>query len=857
VLEVRIAGVGVAVIVATAACRPSPCERASERTDWRDAVAACRDAYRRSADSADGVRLASALMQLAAYPESDRVARELLAGDGRAAAHRILSVSARVRGEIAAAAAHATTALAMHAQQGADAEVVRDAHALSAVWWQYAAFDAALSAAEVARSAAIQAGDRRGQGFAELARADTYRMLSDDLAAEGALDRATELLAPYCERAWVELKSGILHLDRDRVALADAALTRALASAEACAKPSIADAARLNLAWIARAGHRLDDAERLLAAVGDPDIEGDIIRALIAIDRGALAEASRLLAGAAAEVAPDADWPWLIAYAQAQVAEAEGDDRRAEAAYRRALVSVAALRARSPASAAFVIAAHRMPYEGLFALLARHGRGRDALAVIIELDAGDMLRSTAPPVTLGPGVVPDSAAAAGDARDRGAVSVDDVVTAWRGRDLVVIVAPSPGLVAPRSERAWRLRVRDGRTELTDVGAAWHASALAMRLTPADLEAAEALGAMIVPRDDVGGDLHVLPVGVVGRAPLAALRRAGALVIAERPLLRVLGVRPRTAPRRSVAAPVVVVGDPRGDLPRAAAEASWVAARLGTRAFTGDQATWSRLAGGGAADVLHVAAHTDERQRGVVLHLADRDVGPGELVQGGVGPRLAVLASCGSAAARDEGGWGSLAAALLAAGSDAVVATHWSIRDATAAELVRRFYEAGGREAPARALAAAQVALAAASTDGDWAAFTVLAGPPPKAEEGRGESSMRSVTYAAFTPASSATHYIDRPGHAVWFQDGSGGWRPARPGAVAIGTFAMVATDSYDFPAGTAVLAKVIVEGKRTDPLPPPPALTGDGSLAQYPRDDLFAHHVVTRVGRRLAEPEPD
>jgi CHAT domain-containing protein len=233
-----------------------------------------------------------------------------------------------------------------------------------------------------------------------------------------------------------------------------------------------------------------------------------------------------------------------------------------------------------------------------------------------------------------------------------------------------------------------------------------------------------------------GDLYVLPVGALGRIPLAALRRGERLVIADRPILRVLGVLPQPRRTRPWSREAIAIGDPGGDLAGAAEEAAWVARHEGAARFVGDAATRERLVAAASADLVHVAAHTDESAAGVALHLAGGAVSPDELRRLGVAPRLAVLSSCGSAAARDEGGWGSLAAALLAGGTEIVIATQQTIGDDAAIDLVRRFYRAGGRRAPAAALAAAQVELAAAGGT-EWAAFTVLAGPPEAAERTAG------------------------------------------------------------------------------------------------------------------------
>ncbi|HEU4532711.1 MAG TPA: CHAT domain-containing protein, partial [Polyangiaceae bacterium] len=85
------------------------------------------------------------------------------------------------------------------------------------------------------------------------------------------------------------------------------------------------------------------------------------------------------------------------------------------------------------------------------------------------------------------------------------------------------------------------------------------------------------------------------------------------------------------------------------------------------------------------------------------------------------------------AARDGSGWGSLAAAFLGAGAEAVVATQWSILDNESTRLVEALYDADvGHDVfrdPAAALASAQARLEGTSPPAVWAAFTVVRAPP--------------------------------------------------------------------------------------------------------------------------------
>jgi CHAT domain-containing protein len=183
----------------------------------------------------------------------------------------------------------------------------------------------------------------------------------------------------------------------------------------------------------------------------------------------------------------------------------------------------------------------------------------------------------------------------------------------------------------------------------------------------------------------------------------------------------------------------VIADPRGDLVGAAIEGDAVAHAVGPEvqvsgSRTARPATRAALWTGRDAALLHIAGHVVAHGRWRVLPVADGEVDPAEMLQHGLAPRLAVVASCGSAAATDEEGWGSIAASLLEAGTAAVVATDRRVDDGATLEIMRAFYAQPDWQAdPAQALARVQAraagapgAVVAAET---WAAFSVLGRPP--------------------------------------------------------------------------------------------------------------------------------
>lgn len=123
---------------------------------------------------------------------------------------------------------------------------------------------------------------------------------------------------------------------------------------------------------------------------------------------------------------------------------------------------------------------------------------------------------------------------------------------------------------------------------------------------------------------------------------------------------------------AMAAVAAAIADPKGYLPAAASEGALVARALGPGTLvagsgTGVVATRAQLWRARNARLLHVAADVIALGRWRALPLADGEVSPVEMVQHRLAPRIAVLSNSCSAAAMDEEGWGSLAAALLESG----------------------------------------------------------------------------------------------------------------------------------------------------------------------------------------------
>lgn len=732
---------------------PSACERTVQTGDRHLGVDLCLQRYRESGDERALYWAAKAHLYLGEIDDADKLAHRLSAGVLDGDSHEMLSYLALRQGRVREAQLQAILASAAHMAAGDRHGLANDAVSLSQAARRAGDFTAALAAANLALALARQQSDSHTEIRGYIARADALRRMGDARDAIGTLSTAIQRATTPCDLAWTRLKHALSLIDGDEEHLALPQLSQAEKDNERCKSRDVSAQIAANQAWLLRkrdpagALARLDD----LAGWGEEEADGLLLRGYLAADRGALDQAEDYLTKAETLDPPHADWPWEFACAHAELFEQRGGvlgDVLAEFHYRRSAAMVAALRTTAQTRSAFLVATHRGPYDGLISLLARNGDWRDALGVILDLDASDMLRATTvervdhvravPEVT--PEEVPVRTVAVAPPPD-----VDAVLAAWRSRDLVIVMARSEKQIGAGNERVYRLRVRDGEVTGEDVGDANEARGWAATLfeKPGDRIAARALGKIIVPPDASERPLYVLAIGSLGKVPLAALRdEDGSLILARRPLVRVLALR-TTRPESQGAGPPVVLADPRRNLPGAAIEGAVVAKALGPDARVSGSgsaraATMAELWAGRSAGLLHVAGHVVVLGRWRVLPLADGEVDPTEILQRGLAPRIAVLASCGSAAATDEEGWGSIAAALLEAGTATVIATDRSVEDTTTLAVMNTFYaQPDWSTDPARALARVQLAFDAAGAGAavgaaasqTWAAFSVLGRAP--------------------------------------------------------------------------------------------------------------------------------
>jgi tetratricopeptide (TPR) repeat protein len=749
---------GLAVLTAVSACgdrRLDQCTEAYQADRYEDAARLCEEAHQASGDLRAGLTAAKALARIG---EGDRALAWVEKLRGTSAEPGVWSGAAAIvyleRGETDRAAQAFRHDLKLLAAANDHAGAARAHYGLYFLALQGSRYREALEEARLAFAEAGRVGDRDFQADAAEGLYIVLYALGDLVGARRALDLATRLLpAESPRRARFLANQGGLAIDEGRPELARRDIQQALDLAGGQGERRFFRSIHLNLVQADVERGYLHAAERHLEAAAqyvEPDgsLETALLfyRAQVARLRGRPEEAAQALARALA-ADPVPDWAWQLEHERGRLAEAAGDLRTAAQAYERSAAIVEEMRGSLGLDElkAWLIDRKRQPFESLFLLHARAGRGVEALAAVERAKAGTFQDALV------------------QATAQGAATPDDLWTAAADRaealrDLLPAMSRSPAAALLPVETAlrrlgerrllvyfeargeiWRLDVARGQVRPLRLDAPLtRVRDLAGRFQtdPDDPAVAEALGALLLPADlgrSAGETLHVVPDGTLTRIPFAALRHGGRWLVEDRAVVYVPGVSFLATSLSGAASgegPPVVLADPRGNLPAAAAEGREIAALLGTVPRLGPQATAAALAAAARAPVLHVAGHAGWSAGGPWLEMADGQVVPAAILTARVHPRLVVLASCASAFPAGRGLWGSPGAAFLAAGSGAVLAALGSVEDRTARELVLRFYRQGGAADPARGLARAQrEMLAAGRPPSSWAPFILLGAGP--------------------------------------------------------------------------------------------------------------------------------
>jgi hypothetical protein len=719
------------------------CAAVALRSKPSVAVAVCQREYAETGDPATGALLAEALWRGDKLDEAKPLATRLLASTARASALRVLGRIALDERRIDDAEAALTAARDEHLSQHRPVEAARDIIPFTGVLYLRDRYPDALRAcAECVAYASFLDGEVAGK--CHLTAAELALHIGNLDLADRELRHAEPLLETAWDRAQYELSRGNLLQELAREPLhkpqheqAEQAFLAQHRYASEAELTSHIVSADLNLSYTLAELGRTEDAQRRLDAAVQtrPKLKHGVryqqLQANIEYRRHNLDAAWSL---------NETIYPKLtghdprieVASLQARIALARRDFAATELWALRGIEAVEKLRASAPLDQrAWTLATRREPYELLFVAYARSGRPRDAL-LSIDRWQGRTTRDAIATARRGGGLVRAADDAEAIRRWLGSIPSDPATPA-----ILRWAAPQPDLAAIdllavllADHQIWSVTSQHGEVAVRNLGDVEPFEQLATRVRgyPDDRTFTTELGGLVL-RDGIARVtsevLYVLIDGPFATLPVAALRAENRPVIAARPILRVseLPAHPCEAPRRPAQSVVLADADAVQHLPEARREASAVAAHLGVTAKLGPEATSTALFAAPADALLHVATHGDV-DGGEVLRLHDREVTALEISARAHAPARVVMSVCHSAAALDPEAAGSLAAAFLAAGSRQVVAAVRTVTDAGAAEVIGRFYRAGGATDPVRALARAQAELAETANP-DWSRFAVF------------------------------------------------------------------------------------------------------------------------------------
>jgi tetratricopeptide (TPR) repeat protein len=726
------------------------CEELVTRGRYEAASRRCEQAFAATADPRAGIAAARAQFELGHYREVVSWLDRLRGSSEERHAWQLAARSRLRNDELGLAEKAYLRALEMHRAAADSKGAAEAAYGLFWIAWSASRYREALRWTSEALEESQRAED---PALTSRAAEGLFSVLYDVGDLDGAA-QALEMVEPLVvpregeDRArWLNNR-GVLQLERRRWRLARQAFEEALHSVGPQGQDDFLRALHLNLVETHIGLRDLETARRHLdAAKAHPPQERSRWTALnywnarLSLEGGDAA-AARATLERAIDPAPIPEWRWRIHYDAGRVEEASGDPVAAEDRYRQAAQTVEDMRGelRLDEFKAWLLDRKRRPLEALFRLQAsRPGGGRSALDTFERAKSRSFLDAFISNVTSG--------------SQEGSMAAAERVDFLRA--LLPLVKESPmAQLRPASDvlrdlagrhllgyfevegSVWLLSLAGGAVQARRLDAsAADVAALADRLLARmeDSSVATRLGDLLLPKEvlpGAGSTLYVATDGATARLPFAALRRGDRPLVTDYTVAYVPtagAVVSMGRDRHSASdGPPAFLGDPSGDLPGAGTELTLLAARFGVTASRGADATRQVLRRAAGARLVHLATHTGQGPGGHWLALADGRVTASEVLAEKLAPRVVVLASCSSATPRGRGLWGSLGAAFLAAGSQAVIASLWSVDDAVTAEFVLRFYEEGGASTPVAALARTQRAFVAAGRPvSSWAPFVVL------------------------------------------------------------------------------------------------------------------------------------
>lgn len=715
---------------------------------YAEAARLCKEIYIDEGDARAGAAAVAAHYSLGNEEEvlawAERLAKD---GKVRPGVWAMAAAFHQQRGDIDAANRDYRRDLELQRAAGNHQGMAHALHLLAYNAWRQSKYREAFLAASEGVEEAVKAGDRDLETRSAQTLFSVLYEVGDLEGVRQALEETGRRIGEEDpeKRARFLVNWGGMLVDEGRLALARRDLEKALELGRGRMDDRFFRRVHLNLTAIHLGLGDIPQAARSLEEAwkhsepGEPKPSSLLYyRARVDLARGRPEEAVRSLEAALGDD-PAPEWAWDLEYQRGLAEEARGNSEAAAAAYERSIGVVEEMRRELAFDdlKSWLLDRKRQPFEALFRLQARSGKAEAALATVERAQARTFLDAF---------LHGSSSAGASLQRIEGlesllpAMSESPVASPQPVDRVLSAFGDRHGLVYfEAGEELWLLTVAEGKIRLHPPVPLKEARRLGESLLarPDDRQTAERLGEMLLPPGSLpekGTPVHVAADGILGNLPFAALRREGRYLVEDHPVLFLpsLGALAALETRRGEPpGPALVLADPRGDLPGAAAEGREVATRLGAPVLSGPRAVSGSLKRASGARTLHLALHTGPGPRGAWLQLADRQVSASEIVAGRIRPRLVVLASCSSGVRPGRQMWGSLGAAFLAAGSRAVLASLWSVEDRPAREFVLRFYAEGGAADPAGALARAQrVAIGQGRSPMYWAPFVLIGSGRP-------------------------------------------------------------------------------------------------------------------------------
>ena len=730
------------------------CEGLIEAEQYEQAAMICETAYQSTGDPRAGLLAASAHAALGDAETVARWATDLRATPVHADALRLAGDTFFMERQPQRAVSAFREELELRRAADEPVEIARCAYKLAYLARATADYRSALHYADVTQRRARAAGRLALASEGLEALYATLFEIGDLEAAARVLDDARALARSEPAEQRLLIGQGSLYLRTGRPRIARATFEQVLEAAEQL-PGRVRQAAHTNLVEtnlllgdVEAARRHVDSAWDLAAEIGTDEALLLALRGKVEAAEGLSSKAVATLARSA-ESTTNSNLLQEIHYDRGVILEGLGSTREAELAYRKAIELIEESR-RSLAIDDYkewLLTKRRRPYERLFRLQALGGDDLAALASAERMKARTLLdafvraistsnvsKSPGGPVSLlarHAGERLDALEALGTLR-RGKLHeprpMEEILAALKGRHILSFVVTE--------REVWRVAVEEATPSVHRLAleAAELEDLIADLLSnPEDREQSNRLGGKLLDQLELppaGSTVNIVADGPLGRLPFSLLRVAGRYLIEDFTigyapslhLLVELEARRRTADARPL-----ILADPLGDLPAASAEGRILEKLLRTGSLIGAKATSTAfLEATRQPRLLHLATHSARDAAGPFLVLADGKVYPRDVLGSKNRFETVVLASCASAARPGEGIWGSIAAAFLAGGARAVVASLWSIEDHEATELIARFYKEGGATDPAGALARAQREfLTEGRAPSSWAPFVLL------------------------------------------------------------------------------------------------------------------------------------